>query len=122
MQTLYLGQDLFRTPPLLVKAGPHRVSVAFVRRAEGPYEDLVKPPDWSQASNATASEGTTLPPHILDLGILGPTRSAGVSETPSRRLVFSCRPSAALPARACAERIVDRIGTRAYRRPLTARD
>ena len=122
MQTLYLGQDLFRTPPLLVKAGPHRVSVAFVRRGEGPYEDLVKPPDWSQASNATASEGTTLPPHILDLSVLGPTKSVGVSETPSRRMVFSCRPSATLPARACAERIVDRIGTRAYRRPLTARD
>jgi hypothetical protein len=122
MQTIYLGMDLYRTPPIRVKAGPHRVSVAFVRRAEGPYEDLVKPPDWSHASNGSATAGTTMPPHVTDLGVLGPLTSSGVSETPSRRIVFSCRPSASLPARACAAQIVERLGTRAYRRPLTARD
>jgi hypothetical protein len=122
MQTIYLGMDLYRTPPIAIRAGPHRVSVAFVRRSEGPYEDLVKPPDWSHASNGSATAGTTMPPHITDLGILGPERSVGVSATPSRRIVFSCRPSAALPARACAERIIDRLGTRAYRRPLTSHD
>jgi hypothetical protein len=122
MQTLPLGIDLYKTNPIPVKAGPHRISVAFVRRAEGPYEDLIKPPDWSQVSNGTATEGTTMPPHLFDMGVLGPEASAGVSETPSRRIVFSCRPSASLPARACARQIVDRLGTRAYRRPLTAHD
>ncbi|MBV9880192.1 MAG: DUF1592 domain-containing protein, partial [Gemmatirosa sp.] len=122
MQTIYLGMDLYRTAPIMMKAGPHRVSAAFVRRGEGPYEDLVKPPDWSHASNGSATAGTTEPPHIVDLGILGPQTSVGVSETPSRRMIFSCRPSATLPARACAEQIVDRLGRRAYRRPLTSHD
>jgi hypothetical protein len=122
MQTIYLGMDLYRTPPIMVKAGPHRISAAFVRRGEGPYEDLVKPPDWSHASNGSATAGTTMPPHVTDLGVMGPTKSVGVSETPSRRMIFSCRPSTTLPARACATQIIDRIGTRAYRRPLTAHD
>jgi hypothetical protein len=122
MQTVPLGIDLYRTAPIKLTAGPHKVSVAFVRRAEGPYEDLIKPPDWSQVSNGTATQGTTMPPHIFDLGVLGPQASEGVSETPSRRIVFSCRPSSTLPARACARQIIDRLGTRAYRRPLTAHD
>ena len=122
MQTVPLGIDLYKTPPIKLKAGPHKVSVAFVRRAEGPYEDLVKPPDWSQVSNGSATQGTTMPPHIFDLGILGPHQSAGVSETPSRRIVFSCRPSASLPARACARQIIDRLGLRAYRKPLSSQD
>jgi hypothetical protein len=122
MQTIYLGMDLYRTPPIQLRAGPHRVSVAFVRRGDGPYEDLVKPPEWSHASNGSATVGTTMVPHITDLGILGPTKSTGVSETPSRRMIFSCRPSATLTARACAAQIIDRLGMRAYRRPLTPHD
>jgi hypothetical protein len=122
MQTVPLGIDLYKTNPIPVKAGPHKISVAFVRRADGPYEDLIKPPDWSQVSNGNATEGTTMPPHLFDMGILGPQVSTGVSDTPSRQRVFSCRPSAALPARACATQIIDRLGTRAYRRPLTAQD
>ena len=122
MQTIPLGMDLYKTAPVRVTAGPHRVSVAFVRRGDGPYEDLVKPPEWSHVSNGSATQGTTMPPHVMDLGIMGPTAATGVSETPSRRIVFSCRQSAAIPARACASRIIDRLGTRAYRHPLTPRD
>ncbi len=90
------------TEPLKVTAGPHRVSVAFVRRGDGPYEDLIKPHDWSLASGGTASSGTTMPPHIMDLGIVGPQNAVGVSETPSRRIIFSCRPSTTVADTACA--------------------
>jgi hypothetical protein len=122
MQDLPLGVDLYKTPPLQVTAGPHRVSVAFVRRADGPYEDLIKPHDWSLASGGSASSGTTMPPHIMDLGIVGPQNAVGVSETPSRRIIFSCRPSATVPDTACAGRILNRLGTKAYRRALTKHD
>jgi hypothetical protein len=122
MQDLPLGVDLYKTPPLTITAGPHRVSVAFVRRGDGPYEDLIKPHDWSLASNGAASSGTTMPPHIMDLGIVGPQNAVGVSETPSRRIIFSCRPSASLSDTACAEQILTRLGTRAYRRALTKHD
>ena len=119
---LPLGVDLFRTEPIRVKAGTHRVSAAFVRRTDGPYEDLIKPHDWSMASNGTASAGTTAPPAMLDMSILGPDKTFGVSETPSRKLIFSCRPASAASEKACAQQIITRLGTRAYRRPLTPHD
>jgi hypothetical protein len=122
MQDLPLGVDLYKTDPLKVTAGPHRVSVAFVKRADGPYEDLIKPHDWSLASGGSASSGTTMPPHIMDLGIVGPQNAVGVSETPSRRIIFSCRPSGTVADTVCARRIVTRLGTRAYRRELTTHD
>jgi hypothetical protein len=116
------GADYIRTNPISVKAGQQRVSVAFVRRGEGPYEDLIRPHDWSLAANGTNSAGTTAPPHIMELTIVGPQRSSGVSETPSRGMVFSCRPSKALSATVCADQIITRLATRAYRRPLTKHD
>ena len=122
MQDLPLGVDLYKTEPLKVTAGPHRVSVAFVKRADGPYEDLIKPHDWSLASGGSASSGTTMPPHIMDLGIVGPQNAVGVSETPSRRIIFSCRPSSTLADTTCARQILTRLGTRAYRRELTSHD
>jgi len=122
MQDLPLGVDLYKTTPLTVTAGPHHVSVTFVRRADGPYEDLIKPHDWSLASGGSASSGTTMPPHIMDLGIVGPQNVVGVSETPSRRIIFSCRPSSTLADTTCAAQILNRLGTRAYRRALTSHD
>ncbi|HYV98470.1 MAG TPA: DUF1592 domain-containing protein [Gemmatimonadaceae bacterium] len=119
------GSDYYRTEPLKVKAGQHKVSAAFVRKGEGPYEDLIKPHEWSRASGGTGSAGTTEPPFILEYTIVGPKNITGVSETPSRKAIFTCHPdAAAAPAqqRACATDIVNRLGMRAYRRPLTDRD
>ena len=36
-----------RTEPIAITAGPHRVSAAFIRRFEGPVQDLITPLDWS---------------------------------------------------------------------------
>ncbi len=116
------GADYVRSEPILVKAGQQRVSAAFVRRGEGPYEDLIKPHDWSLASNGTASAGTTAPPHLMELVILGPLKTTGISETPSRKIIFSCRPATSSAAPTCADQIITRLGTRAYRRPLTRHD
>jgi hypothetical protein len=57
--------------------------------------------------------------------ITGPEKVTGISETPSRKIIFSCKPSGAATsaaATACADQIVTRLATRAYRRPLTAQD
>jgi hypothetical protein len=40
--------------------------------------------------------------------------------TPSRQKIFSCRPTSALDERTCARQIITRIGSEAYRRPLTS--
>ena len=112
-----------RSERVFVRAGPRRVSAAFIRRAEGPLQDLISPHDWSLASTSIAgSYGFTALPHLRDLAVGGPFNPAGVSETPSRGKVFSCRPEAGATADAtlpCVREIIERLGTQAYRRPLT---
>ena len=112
-----------RSGRVFVRAGPRQVSAAFVRRFEGPLQDLISPHDWSLASTSIAgSYGFTVLPHLRDLAIGGPYDPQGVSETPSRAAVFSCRPGPEADeagARACAREIVTRLGSRAYRRPLS---
>ena len=112
-----------RSGRVFVRAGPRQVSAAFIRRFEGPMQDLISPHDWSLASTSIAgSYGFTVLPHLRDLAIGGPYDPQGVSETPSRAAVFSCRPGPEAneaEMRACAREIVTRLGTRAYRRPLS---
>ena len=116
------SSDVFRTQSVLVKAGQHKVTASFVKREEGPYEDLIKPSEWSAASNGSASAGATMPPHLTEITVVGPSQVTGLSETPSRKLIFSCHPSSPAEQAPCAEQIITRLATRAYRRPLTAHD
>jgi hypothetical protein len=120
------GADYFNSAPIKVKAGQRSVSVAFVRTAEGPYEDLIKPHDWSRASSGTGAAGTTEPPPLMEVMIVGPDKVTGISDdAPARRALFRCKPAASAAAavqRACAEQILTGLATRAYRRPLTATD
>ncbi len=112
-----------RTGPIPVRAGPHRVTAAFIRRFEGPLQDLVSPHEWSLASTSIADAyGFTSLPHLRDLAITGPFNPTGVSDTPSRREIFSCRPTATEEEKSCAEEIITRLATKAYRRPLHADD
>ena len=117
-----VGADYVRTIPIFVRAGQQQVSAAFVKRFEGPYEDLIKPHEWSKASNGNASAGTTEPPHVMELAVIGPEKVVGISATPSRKIIFSCHPSTPALQKPCAEKIITRLGARAYRRPLTTHD
>ena len=116
------GADYVRTDPILVKGGQRRVSVSFIRRNEGPFEDLIRPHDWSMASNGSASAGTTAAPHIIELTITGPEKVLGLSDSPSRKRIFSCAPKAKALEGACAKQVIAQFATRAYRRPLATRD
>ena len=112
-----------RTEPIFVRAGPQRVTAAFIQRSEGPLQDLVSPHDWSLASTSIAGAyGFTSLPHLRDLVIGGPFNATGVSETPSRRRIFTCRPTAPGEERPCAEEIIARLAAQAYRRPLVDND
>ena len=110
-----------QTESIFVRAGPHRVTAAFLRNSEGLVEDLVSPHDWSLADRqiGTAGYGVTALAHLKDLVIAGPYNPTGVSETPSRRRIFTCRPTTPDEAGPCAEEIVTRLGTQAFRRNLT---
>jgi len=113
-----------QSEPIFVRAGPRRVSAAFLRQAEGPREDLVSPHEWSLSDRqiGVSGYGVTALAHLKDLAITGPYEATGVSETPSRSRVFSCRPLTLEEAPACAEEIISRLGPQAFRRSLTQDD
>ncbi len=112
-----------RTEPVFVRSGPRRVSAAFIKTSEGPQEDLLSPHDWSLADRKIGySYGVTSLPHLRDFVIGGPYNATGVSESRSRAAIFTCRPTSDADAAPCAESILRRIGTRAYRRPLSDDD
>ena len=58
--------------------------------------------------------------HLRDLVITGPYRPTGVSETATRRRIFTCRPTSEDEELPCAESIVSALASRAYRRPVDA--
>jgi len=112
------GAVHLRTEPIDVRAGQHAVAAAFVKRTEGPYEDLIRPHDWSYAGGGSGGPGITTLPHLRDLIVKGPTNITGISETPSRQKIFTCRPTTPSEERPCARQILATIGADAYRRPV----
>ncbi|HEX6462979.1 MAG TPA: DUF1587 domain-containing protein, partial [Vicinamibacterales bacterium] len=112
------------TAPIAVKAGPERVSAAFVVRTEAPVDDLLAPIEQSLADTQIGSgnSGVTALPHLRELAIAGPTHVTGVSDTPIRHRIFVCRPLSAAEELPCATRIITSLATKAYRRPVTQTD
>jgi len=116
------GAIPMKTDPILVRAGQHVVAAAFVRKMDGPYEDLIRPHDWSFAGAGTGGAGVTTLTHVRDLVVRGPLRVTGLSDNTSRRRIFACRPLSAEEEGPCARAILARLGAVAYRRPLDARE
>ncbi len=111
------------TAPIHVRAGPQRVTAAFIQKFDGPVDDLIRPVDYTLADAMIGSAyGVTTLPHLRDLAIGGPFRVTGISETPSRKRIFTCRPTAPEEERPCAESILARLGEQAYRGPLSDND
>ncbi len=110
-----------KTPPIQMRAGPQRISAAFVPRSVGPVDDMIAPIDQTLIDTRIGTGfGITALPHLQDMTITGPMQVTGVSDTPSRRRIFTCRPTTA--EERCATQIVQEIGTRAYRGPLAPAD
>ncbi len=92
-----------KTPPIHIKAGVQRVTAAFIQRFEGPVNDLVAPIDHTLADTQIGvAAGITTLPHVKDFSIVGPYHVTGVSDTPSRRKIFTCRPTSAADEPVCA--------------------
>ncbi len=110
-----------RTSRIFVKAGPQRVSAAFIPKFSGLADDLVAPIEYTLADAIGAPQLFQVP-HLQDFNITGPFTVAGVSDTPSRRKVFKCRPVAASEELPCATNIITNLARQAYRRPVTPED
>ncbi len=110
-----------KTPPIHIKAGPQRLTAAFIQRLDGPVDDLIAPLENTLA-DVNISFGVTALPHMRDMSVLGPSKVTGVSETVSRRKVFICRPTSLNEEETCAADIVKRLTAQAYRGAATADD
>src|SRR6478735_9916297 len=112
-----------KTPPTYAKAGTRRVTAAFIQRFEGLINDLIAPIDHTMADTEIGiAPGITTLPHLRSLNIVGPHRDTGVSDTPSRRRVFTCRPLSQADENTCASEILGRLSTQAFRRPVSDKD
>jgi mono/diheme cytochrome c family protein len=110
-----------QTAPVHVKAGPHRVSAAFISSFDAIPDDLVMPLENTLA-DVSIGQGITLLPHMRELRIIGPSVVTGVSDTPSRRRIFTCRPTTASEEAGCARDIIARMATQAFRGPVSGDD
>ncbi|HYB96523.1 MAG TPA: DUF1592 domain-containing protein [Vicinamibacterales bacterium] len=109
------------TPPVHIKAGPQRVTAAFVQKLDGPVDDLLMPLENTLA-DVSITWGVTMLPHLRDFVVQGPLEVTGVSDTPSRLKIFSCRPTTKGEEESCAAEIVKKLTTQAYRGAPTAAD
>jgi hypothetical protein len=103
------NQGAFR---FAVPAGPRSVGVAFLERSDALSESPLRPPGRNRGAL----------PSVVSVTITGPFKATGPGDTPSRRRLFVCRPSAAAEESACADRIMRTLLRRAYRRDVTADD
>jgi mono/diheme cytochrome c family protein len=107
------------TPAIAIKAGPQRIAAAFVPRSVGPVDDLLAPIEQTLIDTRIGTGyGITMAPHLQELAISGPIKVTGVSDTPSRRKIFTCHPTTPSQERACAMEILRRLATQAYRGPV----
>lgn len=103
---------------LAVKAGPHDVGATFRKKPSSLLETARQP--YEAQFNFYRHPRTQ--PAIYSVSITGPFTHTGVSETPSRERIFSCRPTSEVQQDACAERILLRLARLAFRRPVESRD
>ncbi len=100
-----------------VKAGPHVVTVYFIGRS--PAEEGVRLGRSTGYGQATDKSGVM---RVGTVTITGPEMVAGPGESPSRRRIFTCRPTSAADEPTCARAIVTTLARRAYRRPPTTEE
>ncbi|MDB6089100.1 MAG: hypothetical protein JWN85_1884 [Gammaproteobacteria bacterium] len=95
-------------------AGPHKLAVTFLHRTFAESDDRL----FAQLPGGAQDR-------ILRLGnfeVRGPFAPTGISETPSRKKILTCRPAAPAEEEPCAQKIVATLAREAFRRPVTDAD
>jgi hypothetical protein len=101
-----------------LKAGPHVITAAFLERTDAINPLRLQP--FIRSSNDTLD--TIGHPHLDTFTLTGPFDPTGPGDTPSRRKIFTCRPSPSVTEDACARRIVSTLARRAYRGQVSSAD
>ena len=110
-----------RTPAIPIKAGFHRIGVAFHATSDLPDTGLNK--SFQRTMNSPgAISGYTFYPHVGQVFVEGPFKGSVATDTQSRRRVFECYPQKASEEAGCARRIINTLTTKAFRRPASSTD
>ena len=94
----------FENIHLKVKAGPHKVGLAFIARSQVESDDKLEP--ISTLGNVPRVPG------VLGVEIIGPAKPTGISDTPSRAKIFICYPKNESEELPCAQQIVANLARR----------
>ena len=101
-----------------VKAGPRTVLATFMAEGESQDDNILQP---FERANLDPLDFRGLPA-VDRVSITGPLNSTGPGDTPSRKLIFVCRPSGHADELPCARKIIGTLARRAYRRPVSDND
>ncbi len=111
----FVGERMKRR--VRVTAGTHDVGFTFVERPAR-SQDIFQPPVRTSMDIHVGSER----PKIIRAAVEGPFDVTGISDSPSRRRLFVCRPASTADEPRCARAILTTIARRAYRRPVSDAD
>jgi len=100
---------------MAVKAGPHSLGVAFLKKSSAPTVELLQP-FLRERIDPITPVGI---PELDKVTIEGPFNTAGPGASPSRLRLFTCKPDGRTDS-ACAQTILSTLTRRAYRRPPSA--
>jgi len=105
------------SPRVKVTAGPHEVGFTFIDRPT--QEQNMWQPVLRDSLEAHNPSGI---PRLRTGNIQGPFNVTGITETPSRKRLFTCKPTTSAKETSCANEILSNVARRAYRRPVIESD
>ena len=98
-----------------VKAGPHELAVAFLKKPSVLLETERQP--WQAHFNM--DRHPRIQPALYSISVNGPYEVKGPGESPSRKRILVCQPANTEEEDSCAKRIFTTLMRRAYRRPVS---
>src|SRR3989454_10089490 len=103
---------------LAVKAGPHEIGATFIKKDSALIETTEQP----YQAHFNYYRHPRIQPAVYSVAVTGPFDATGVTDTPSRRRIFVCRPARPSEEERCATTIISNLARRAYRRAVSNDD
>ena len=102
---------------LPIKAGPREIGVAFLRKNSS---ETAEPLELHSYDHDLQNMNGN--PQVDHVDITGPLQGTGPGDTPTRRRIFTCRPSTSTEQASCARKILSTLVRRAYRGAVSSTD
>jgi len=103
---------------MAVKAGPHDIGASFIMKDSALIETTEQP----YQAHFNYYRHPRIQPAVYSVAVTGPFDATGVTDTPSRRRIFACRPARASEEERCATTIISNLARHAYRRAISNDD